>query len=85
MATIETYFGQRIKQLREAREISQEEFAYHADLSAQYVSRIERGVHSPSLMVIEKIAKALDMPISELMLHVEKSMPGETRRARRRS
>jgi len=85
VATIETYFGQQVRQLRDALEISQEELAFRADLSAQYVSRIERGVQSPSLLVIQKIAKALGMPISELMHHVEKSMPGDTRRARRRS
>jgi transcriptional regulator with XRE-family HTH domain len=85
VATIETYFGQQVRQLRDALEISQEELAFRADLSAQYVSRIERGVQSPSLLVIQKIAKALGMPISELMHHVEKSMPGDTRRAKRRS
>ena len=85
MATIETYFGQQVRQLREALEISQEELAFRADISAQYVGRLERGVQSPSLLVIEKIAKALGMPISELMHHVEKSMLGDTRRARRRS
>lgn len=85
MASIETYFGQQVKQLREAREMSQEELAYRADLSSSHISRTERGAQSPSLMVIHKIAKALGIPISELMRHVEESMPAETRRGRGRS
>lgn len=79
MATIETYFGQQVKQLRSACGISQEELSFLANLSTSHVSRLERGVKSPTLGVVQKVAKALGVSVSELMRLVEESMPSEAR------
>lgn len=58
---IEARFGKNVKARRLAAGISQEEFADLAGLHRTYVSGIERGVRAPSIIVVEKIALALDV------------------------
>lgn len=60
-------FGKRLRQLREERGWSQEEFADRAGLHRTYVSAVERGVRNPTLSVLERLAKALGIQLSELV------------------
>lgn len=60
-------FGKRVKALREAQGWSQEELADRSSLHRTYISAVERAVRNPTLTVIERIAKALKVPISELL------------------
>lgn len=57
-----------IRKLRVRRGLSQEAFADHAGIDRTYVSRIERGLQNPSLSIIEKLARALDVKLSELFV-----------------
>jgi transcriptional regulator with XRE-family HTH domain len=59
-------FGSRIRELRKAMGISQEEFADRCDFARSYMSRIERGGANPSLDAIETLAKALNTEIKAL-------------------
>jgi transcriptional regulator with XRE-family HTH domain len=59
--------GKRIKELRQERGLSQEAFAHSAGLDRTYIPSIEKGERNISLEVIEKIAKALGLKISELL------------------
>lgn len=56
-----------MKALREAKGWSQEELADRAGLHRTYISAVERAVRDPTLTVIARIAKALKVPISELL------------------
>lgn len=60
-------FGLRVRQLRETRGWSQEDFAEKADLHRTYVSGIERGTRNPTLTVLERIAGGFGMPIDQLL------------------
>lgn len=60
-------FGDRLRELRTAQGYSQEEFAHHVDLDRTYVSGCERGVRNPTLDVIVKLARGLDLPPTELL------------------
>jgi len=60
-------FGKRLRALREARGWSQEEFADRAGLHRTYVSAVERGVRNPTLSVLERLAKAFGIKLSELL------------------
>lgn len=60
-------FGDRVRELRSAREITQEGLAEQSGLSRQYIGDIERGVRNISLINIEKIAKAFSISLSELL------------------
>jgi transcriptional regulator with XRE-family HTH domain len=59
-------FGQRVRHLRKAENLSQEAFADKCGLDRTYISGIERGQRNVSLRNIELIAKALGLSISEL-------------------
>ena len=60
-------FGDRVRELRKEKELSQEELADKAGLHRTYIGMIERGEKNITLTNIEKIAKALDVSIIELM------------------
>lgn len=60
------YFGSRVKQLRLAKGISQEELGALANLDRTYISGIERGKRNVSLKNILQIATALGVTPSEL-------------------
>ncbi len=59
-------FGDKIRQLRKERNLSQEELADRAELHRTYIGMIERAEKNITLINIEKLAKALDVEISEL-------------------
>lgn len=59
-------FGKRVKALREAKGWSQEELADRAGLHRTYISAVERTVRNPTLTVIGRIAKALEVSMTEL-------------------
>ena len=59
-------FGRRIRELRKAKGLSQEALALACDLDRTYIGGVERGERNVSLVNIEKIAGALDVPVSEL-------------------
>ena len=63
---IKTVFGQKVKQLRKAKELSQEDLAEKSGLNRPYISAIEQGKRNVSLEVIEKLAEALGIEIKEL-------------------
>jgi transcriptional regulator with XRE-family HTH domain len=60
-------FGQRIRQTRKKRGLSQEAFAAECGLDRTYVGGIERGERNVALRNIERIAETLDMTVSQLM------------------
>lgn len=60
-------FGNRVRQLRKEKGISQEELSFRADLHRTYIGMIERAEKNITLTNIEKIAKALNVPLSELV------------------
>lgn len=59
--------GANLRRAREQLGISQEELADRAGLHRTYVSGVERGVRNPTVVVLEKIAKALKVKSSSLL------------------
>ncbi len=59
-------FGNRLREIRLAKNLSQEMLANDADIPINQVGRIERAEISTSLNTIYKIAKALEIDIKEL-------------------
>lgn len=64
-------FGQTVRKLRLSQDISQEKFADMCNLHRTYISDVELGKRNVSLENIVKMAKALDMHISDLFKEVE--------------
>ena len=61
-----------ITRYRRAAGYSQEELAEHAEIHRTYVSQIERGIKSPTLPVLFRLASALNISVAELIGEVEK-------------
>ena len=60
-------FGQRVRELRQAKGLSQEGFAAECGLDRTYMGGIERGERNLALRNIEVIASTLGISLSELM------------------
>ncbi len=63
---IKKKFGIQVKKFRLERGLSQEALAHQADLDRTYIPSIEKGERNVSITVIEKIAKALKVKITDL-------------------
>jgi transcriptional regulator with XRE-family HTH domain len=73
--TIEEFlecFGESVRIYRQQKGLSQEKLAELAQIDRTYVSPIELGKQNPSLDVIYRIAKALDMPLSIIIKRAER-------------
>lgn len=55
--------GANVRLLREKAEVSQEELADRSGLHRTYISGVERGVRNPTVLVLSKIAKALNVEL----------------------
>ncbi len=74
MKSIEKRFGKRVRELRQARGISQEDLADLAGMHRTYLGGIERGERNPCLRNISAIAEALGVTLEVLFtLEIEKS------------
>ena len=66
MSKIKKQFGDRVRELRLSKGLSQEELAFRVSIHRTYIGGIERGERNPSLKNIAAIANALGVTLSEL-------------------
>jgi transcriptional regulator with XRE-family HTH domain len=60
-------FGDALRRLRNERGLSQERLAEAANVTADYIGFVERGENVPTLTVILKLAKALNVDAPDLL------------------
>ena len=66
-----TQLGMRIRYLRKEKKMSQLDLALEAEVNKNYISDLERGKRNPSLMILNKIAIALKIDMSELLKGIQ--------------
>jgi transcriptional regulator with XRE-family HTH domain len=66
-------FGKRVRELREARGLSQEELGHRARLHRTAISFVERAERSATLETVEKLARALRVEPADLMPPLRRS------------
>jgi len=66
-AQIQKNFGERVRELRRRKELSQESLALASNLDRTYIGGVERGERNISLINIYKIAAALGVPAKDLL------------------
>ena len=67
MSRITIALGKKIRSLRLSRGWTQEQLAEYADLHVSYVVLLEKGANRATIETLEKLAKAFDISISELV------------------
>ena len=60
---VQSKIGNRIKELRQIKGISQKNLAYDSDLDRSYIASVESGKRNIAIKNIEKIAVALDISL----------------------
>ncbi|WP_322032861.1 helix-turn-helix domain-containing protein [Paraburkholderia sp. J76] len=67
-------FGAVLRERRIRAELTQEQFAFEADIRRNYVSMLELGQHQPTLTMLFALAAALKCSPSELLAEVERKL-----------
>lgn len=62
-------FGASVRRYREASGWSQEQLAECAGLNRSYVGEIERGTAIASIVTLDKLARAFNLPVERLLSH----------------
>jgi transcriptional regulator with XRE-family HTH domain len=64
--------GKRLREIREAKNLTQGDIEKHTGLVRPYISRVENGHTVPSIETLEKFAHALEVPLYQLFYEGEK-------------
>lgn len=66
MKTTKILLGERIRELRKNRGLTQDQFAELIEVEQKHVSRIELGKSFPTIERLEKISQALNVPLRDI-------------------
>lgn len=64
--SVQSRVSKNIQRIRREKELSQEDVAHRANIHQTYLSGVETGKRNPSILVVERIAKALSVDVSEI-------------------
>ena len=78
-----TGLGASIAKRRVELGLSQEELATKAQVHRTYISDVERGVRNVSILTLDRIAVALDIPIGGLFVLVPAAAVGDRQKNKR--
>jgi len=67
----ERAFGKALREIRKAKKLSQEDLGLEANLDRTYVSLLERGLKSPTIRTVVKLAEVLNVMPSEIVQGME--------------
>ena len=73
----EKAFGQALREIRISKEFSQEKLALDAGFDRTYISLIERGINSPTIRVVVKLAGVLKVAPSKIVVRMEQLLAGK--------
>lgn len=69
-----------MREIRQARKVSQEQLALESGLDRSYVSLVERGMRSPTIRTVVKLAEVLQVLPSEIVGRMEGLLKGPKQR-----
>jgi transcriptional regulator with XRE-family HTH domain len=65
--------GKELQKVRLAAGLTQEELAFKAEISRNYVSLLERGEKSPTVQVLLRVCRALGIKASTIVARIERN------------
>jgi transcriptional regulator with XRE-family HTH domain len=81
----ERAFGTALREFRKATGISQEQFALDGGFDRTYISLLERGISSPTIRALFKLAQMLGVAPSEIVKRTEALVGEEWKQAKKRT
>lgn len=66
MTDLKKRFGEQLRGLRIAKNLTQEKLSASVGVSVEFLSNMERGINAPSFQTLEKLAQSLEIPVKEL-------------------
>jgi transcriptional regulator with XRE-family HTH domain len=78
MMDLQQTMGAVIRRERRERQLTLKELAERSAISLVYLGEIERGKKYPSALVLERLARALDLAVPDLLEFVAEEMRGVT-------
>jgi transcriptional regulator with XRE-family HTH domain len=72
--SIEVKIGDRLAQVRRARKLSQKQLAELSGMTYWGISMIERNARDPGFRTVQRLARALDMPLPEFVAPVDEEI-----------
>ncbi|UVF20553.1 helix-turn-helix domain-containing protein [Microvirga terrae] len=66
--SIRDVLAKNVRKYRQAAGLSQEELAHRAEIDRTYISSIERSVYAATIDVVDRLAKALGVEASDLLV-----------------
>lgn len=60
-------FGKKVREIRLKKNMSQGDIARILGVHRSYISGLERGIRNPSLLTVQKVAKALGVSAKDLL------------------
>lgn len=67
MENVRQRLAANLQKHRRAKDLSQEAFAHEAGIHRTYLSDLERGARNPTIDVIDRLARALEIKIGDLL------------------
>ena len=83
MPSLRQRFGNRLRSIRKANDLTQEKFAEPIGVSVDFLSLVERGINAPSFETLDQMARRLRMNVKELFEFEEPAT--ESRVSKRRT
>jgi transcriptional regulator with XRE-family HTH domain len=71
-------FGWELREARRALDLSQEELAFSVDLHRTYISLLERGMKSPTLDIIFRLCKVLQVNPGDFISRINERVSKQT-------
>ncbi len=69
---INNIFAERLRELRKSKGLTQEKLAEMSDIDYKYLQKLEsKNPSSPTLSVLEKLSRGLEISLSELIKNIE--------------
>ncbi len=63
---IKHLLGANVRRLRESMGWSQDKLSEKSGLHRTYISGIERGIRNPTVIIVDQVARSLNVPVSAL-------------------
>jgi transcriptional regulator with XRE-family HTH domain len=76
--SIRDVLAKNVRKYRQAAGLSQEELADRAEIDRTYISSIERSVYAATIDVVDRLAKALAVEASDLLVRPRKRSASKT-------